>query len=241
MSTPHGFDPVILSTGRLRLTLLPYGLTFHALEVLPRPSSSSTTVRDLIVGPAHPTEHHHAHPTGRKFLNQTVGRYANRLPAGRSVLPAGAVIDLAGDGGVCLHGGKAGLDTVVWEVRPVGGSELFGEGEVGANSALFRHESAAGTDGFPLGVVVEGVVGVVEGQGDKLGTVRVQLRAKVVEEGNEEEEAKGTPVNLTVHWGFNLADFVSGAKGETGAQAHKLFIDVSFRTSLLVHSFASGC
>ena len=242
MPTAPGFDPVILSAGRLRLTLLPYGLTLHALEVLPHPASACasacasatgpTAVRDLLVGPATPAEHHHSHPSGRKFLNQTVGRYANRLPAGRSVLPSGAVLELGGADGVCLHGGRAGLDTVVWDVRPADQSELFAEADVPAGSALFGYESEAGAGGFPLRLAFEGLVSVVpSGERLSLGTVRVQLRARIVEEGRAEERS-GTPVNATVHWGFNLADLVGGAEGETGAQAHKLFVDVSTAPNL---------
>jgi galactose mutarotase-like enzyme len=45
------------------------------------------------------------------------------------------------------------------------------------------------------------------------------MRAKL-----EDEKTKGTPVNLTIHWGFNLG----GKKGEKDdIKEHKLWLDVS--------------
>lgn len=54
-----------------------------------------------------------------------------------------------------------------------------------------------------------------------LGRVTVVLRAKIVDDGSEESK-RGTPINLTVHWGFML-DHVAG-----DIKAHKMWIDVSF-------------
>lgn len=89
-----------------------------------------------------------------------------------------------------------------------------GQGE----EALFRTVSPAGEAGFPLTVEIEGLAFVTELK------VKYVLRAKIVEDGDA-AIAKGTPVNLTVHWGWNLGAFDGVAK-ETVLD-HKMWIDVS--------------
>lgn len=220
MSTLEGFTPVILSSGRLRLSILPFGLTLHALELTPSSASGSITVLDLLIGPES-AEHY---KSNRSFFNTTVGRYANRLPSGKSTLPSGAVIDLPGSG-VCLHGGEKGLDQVVWDVKPLNESKLFSADETKeGTAALFYHKSEAGTDGFPLTVEFEGLIALLPEKAGSVGSVKVTYRAKIVEEGKEEEKV-GTPVNVTNHWGFNLSRGFA-----EGAQSHKLFVSVSHVT-----------
>lgn len=65
------------STGR-RLTLLltRTGLTMHKLTV----ESGQFPARDVLCGPESSSSFK---MEGRKFMNQVVGRYANRLPAGK--------------------------------------------------------------------------------------------------------------------------------------------------------------
>lgn len=70
------FTPTTLSAAPSTLNVLPYGLTFHSLLV----TLPDGTERDLLFGPASPEDHDFE--KARCFSNQTVGRYANRLPAG---------------------------------------------------------------------------------------------------------------------------------------------------------------
>ena len=132
--------------------------------------------------------------------------------------------------GVCLHGGATGLDTVEWARISVENSTLFSQSDIaqGASaSAIYRYVSSDGDDGFPLGLEVEGLSTVSPGQGGSAGKVTVVLRAKIIEEGADEEALnKGTPVNLTVHWGFNLSDFST-----EDVKDHKMYINVSLRLS----------
>ena len=70
------FKPDTLAASPLALSLLPYGLTYHSLK-----AQVGSTERELFVGYAQPEDHHfNGAGRGRGFINQTVGRYANRLP-----------------------------------------------------------------------------------------------------------------------------------------------------------------
>lgn len=92
MATIEPFTPVILRHPRLPLSvnILPYGLTVHRI-LFADPTTGET--HDLITGPEDPKDHQ---SQGRCFFGPVVGRYANRLPKGKSELPAGhdATIDL---------------------------------------------------------------------------------------------------------------------------------------------------
>jgi hypothetical protein len=91
-NNPDRFRQTVLATPshNLALSLLPYGLTFNSLYIT-RPNGET---EDLLIGPTKPEEHDWQHETGRKFRNQTVGRYANRLPSGKTVLANGEVLEL---------------------------------------------------------------------------------------------------------------------------------------------------
>ena len=74
------FSPHSLSNNKISLDLLPYGLTVQSLIL-----KTAAGDRDLLVGPKDPQEHHfETGPNGRGFINQTVGRYANRSVCHRS-------------------------------------------------------------------------------------------------------------------------------------------------------------
>lgn len=84
------FKPVVLTHPGCSLTVevLPLGLNVHRI-VLQDPTTHKE--RDIIAGPEDPRDHH---TYGRKFFGPVVGRYANRLPKGRSAFPGGGHIDL---------------------------------------------------------------------------------------------------------------------------------------------------
>ena len=79
------FAPVVLSHPRLPITahVIPFGLNVTRL-VFQNPSSGET--HDVIAGPEEPSDHWQQ---GRTFLGPLVGRYANRLPAGKCRFPGG--------------------------------------------------------------------------------------------------------------------------------------------------------
>lgn len=193
-------DPVRLASrdGRVALTVVPYGLTVHALEIY-----HAGVVHDVLVGPEDPAAHR---VLGRRFFGSIVGRYANRLPAGRSS-GAGVEVDLAewGGAGISHHGGPAPpgepcagleqrgpLDTAVWtQAEPT----LFGAEDVaGADAhATFALESPAGDQGYPGRVRIEALFTVRDCR-----RVVVAYRARLL-------DGDKTPLNLAQHWGFNLA------------------------------------
>ncbi|GAA5851069.1 hypothetical protein JCM8547_009171 [Rhodosporidiobolus lusitaniae] len=221
-------DAQVLTTPHLDLTVLSHGLILSSLLARPDDNNDTSSASDLLAGFANPDHHHHSH--ARTFFNCVVGRYANRLPSGELKTQSGASLHLPGAEGVCLHGGEAGFDTLPWTPLARTDSALFpAEDEdhaepppasdpaapVSEASALHRIYSPAGADGFPCSLVVEVLTVVVtpketgtEAEGKKgksLGKVKVVMRAKINEDGDEGID-KGTPVNLTMHWGFRLDD-----------------------------------
>ena len=72
--TVDPFKPIVLSAegASLTTTVLPYGLTIHSI--------STEDGEDFIGGPEDPQDHK---ARGRAFLNPIIGRFANRLPAGK--------------------------------------------------------------------------------------------------------------------------------------------------------------
>ncbi|GAA5973744.1 hypothetical protein JCM11641_005114 [Rhodosporidiobolus odoratus] len=217
-------DKQTLETPALSTTVLSHGHILHSLLAKPHPDSDQQ--HDLLVGFANPDDHHHS--VARSFFNAAVGRYANRLPSGELKLASGAVMHLPGAAGVCLHGGESGFDTLPWTPIARPDSSLFPAEDqdhvvpppasdpaapITESSSLHRLYSPAGADGFPCSLEVEALVTVlapkegetrVEGRkGRTLGTAKVVFRAKIREDGDEGIK-KGTPINLTMHWGFRL-------------------------------------
>ena len=217
-------DQVTLETPHLQTSVLPYGHHITSLVV-----DDST---DVLAGFRDIDVYHHS-VSNRAFLNSVVGRVANRLPSGETLLSTGARLHLPGAQGVCLHGGEAAFDTLPWAPVERSQSLLFPPDDpdhpvppppsdpnepVAESSTLHRLYSPAGAEGFPCSLVVEALVVVLapekregahtaaEGkEGTSLGKLKVVLRAKIREDGDE-DIPKGTPVNLTVHWGFRLDD-----------------------------------
>ncbi|KAK4700007.1 Xaa-Arg dipeptidase, partial [Phenoliferia sp. Uapishka_3] len=230
------FAPHVLSAPPVSLSLLPYGLTYHSLQV----QVGEKDQRDLLVGYAAPEDHHFAGAgRGRGFINQTVGRYANRLPTNSKfgdvdlVLPGSDV----NASGVCLHGGEKGIDTQEWTLVDRASSTLFPFNDAtfptttDGSEAIYRLVSEAGADGFPLKLEIEGLT-VVEAS-----KVAVVLRARIID-GDAEAAKKGTPVNLTVHWGFNLAEFGKGEREDV--LDHKLWIESNRVSQLDSKMLATG-
>lgn len=116
---------------------------------------------------------------GEGYLGAIVGRYANRIAAGRFELD-GTAYELAGnDRGQNLHGGPEGFDTRVWEVL-----------ETWADSIELGLTSPDGDQGFP-GELTARVRYAVAGD-----TLTIDLTAVT---------DAPTVVNLTTHTYWNLA------------------------------------
>ena len=124
---------------------------------------------------------------------------------------------------MCLHGGDKGIDTQEWTKVDRAGSTLFRPNDatfpttLGSEEAIYRLVSEAGADGFPLKTEIEGLTVV------HAAKIAVVLRARIIDEDVEAAKA-GTPLNLTVHWGFNLGSFRGAEKEDI--LGHKLWIEV---------------
>jgi aldose 1-epimerase len=119
------------------------------------------------------------------YFGATVGRYANRIAAGRFVLD-GVVHELSrNDGDNCLHGGVRGFDTKVWEVLEASGGLL-----------ALACASPDGEMGFP---------------GDLETRVEYRLHRSELRIDYHATTSAATIVNLTNHTCWNLAGEGSGS------------------------------
>ncbi|KAH9469440.1 hypothetical protein Pst134EA_006729 [Puccinia striiformis f. sp. tritici] len=157
------------STGRkLTLELTRTGLTMHKLLV----ESSEFPTRDVLCGPESSSSFK---TEGRKFMNQIVGRYANRLPAGKSILIDSSRLEgkdielnldenepIEGGRGNCLHSGYDGYDlrefervdddsSIVQEFRSTNTEETTTANEefMVSSSAYYHLHSPSGDQGLP--------------------------------------------------------------------------------------------
>jgi aldose 1-epimerase len=121
--------------------------------------------------------------TKARYFGTVVGRYGNRIAAGRFMLD-GTPVQLAVNSGTNhLHGGVRGFDKIVWH------AETFDRD--GSSGVVFTYTSPDGEEGYP---------------GTLKTTVTYTLTARdelILEYGATTDKA--TPVNLTNHTYFNLA------------------------------------
>ena len=153
-----------------QLQVLDLGATVRTLEI----QGGDGVRRNIVLG----------HPAAQDYLDSThyiggaIGRYANRIAAGRFAVDGVPVQVGAHDRGNHLHGGPDGFDRRIWDV--VGGDD---------SSVAFRLHSPDGDQGFP-------------------GNVTAEVRYTVLDDGVRVDFTATTdaptPVNLTSHVYFNL-------------------------------------
>jgi aldose 1-epimerase len=138
--------------------------------------------------------------SNRAYIGATVGRYANRIGAGRFTLD-GVVHELArNDGANHLHGGTAGFDKRLWQAHPLHVN--------GASALELRYSSAAGEEGYPGKLDVSVTYTLTSAN-----ELRIDYRATT---------DQATVVNLAHHSYFNLA-----GEGTASILGHVLQIDGS--------------
>ena len=138
--------------------------------------------------------------TGERFLGATIGRYGNRIAAGRFTLDGKEYTLPLNDGPNSLHGGAKGFDMVVWDVV-----------EVTPQKIVLACLSPDGDQGYP-------------------GNLKVTMTYELTDDNSfvithEAATDRRTVVNLTHHSFFNL----HGAGGPP-INDHELMIAADFFT-----------
>lgn len=175
----------------LRLSAINVGGIVTALHVPDRQGRSANVVLGLPSLEAYLKPHPH--------LGTIVGRYANRIAAGRFALDGEAHQLVLNDGVNSLHGGPRGFGKQYWEIAPV-------ESPHGVAIELTR-TSADGEEGYP-------------------GEVRLSVRYALGAEDNSwridyrATTDRATVLNLSHHDYFNLA-------GEGSVMDHVLMLPAS--------------
>jgi aldose 1-epimerase len=174
-------EAVELANGHgVKARIITYGATLQSLDAPDRNGKVDTITLgyDTLAG----------YLDTPQYFGATVGRYANRIAAGRFVLD-GRTHQLAlNNGKNALHGGKAGFDKRIWSIAQV---------ESGAQiaTASFTRVSEDGEEGYPGKLTVR--VSYALSETDAL---TISYRATT---------DKPTVVNLTNHALFNLAGTAS--------------------------------
>ncbi|TXL77695.1 galactose mutarotase [Vineibacter terrae] len=169
----------LASTDGLRARILTYGATLAALDV---PDGSGRS-RSIVLGFTTLEDYCRA----RGHLGGTIGRFANRIAAGRFRLDGVDHALSVNEPPNTLHGGRNGFDAAVWRLDALAADV--------APSVTLAHVSPDGDQGFPG---------------------RVEARARYTLEGSTlrldytATTDRPTVINLTNHAYFNLAGAGSG-------------------------------
>lgn len=167
---------VLRSAVGLTMRCITFGATITALEVPDRHGLPG----DVVLGHDTLDGYLEASP----YFGAVVGRHANRIAFARFTLDGEPHRLTINDGPHHLHGGIRGFDKVVWDAETIEEPDVVG--------VRFSYESADGEEGYP-GVLSAGV----DYRLTAAGELRIDYRATA---------SRPTPVNLTQHSYWNLAD-----------------------------------
>ncbi|MEV5345305.1 galactose mutarotase [Streptomyces achromogenes] len=178
-----------LENGGTRMKVLSYGGVVQTLQLPDRHGRYANVVAGF--------DNLADYAAKSPYFGALIGRYGNRIDAGRFTLDGKQYQLDVNDGDNSLHGGAKGFDKRVWHVEP------FTEGtDVGLR---LRYTSADGEMGYP-------------------GTLRARVTYTLTRHGDwridyEATTDKATVVNLTSHVYWNLA-----GEGSGGIEDHELSI-----------------
>ncbi|MFF5441130.1 aldose epimerase family protein [Streptomyces achromogenes] len=178
-----------LENGGTRMKVLSYGGVVQSLQLPDRHGRYANVVAGF--------DNLADYAAKSPYFGALIGRYGNRIDAGRFTLDGKQYQLDVNDGDNSLHGGAKGFDKRVWDVEP------FTEGtDVGLR---LRYTSADGEMGYP-------------------GTLRARVTYTLTRHGDwridyEATTDKATVVNLTSHVYWNLA-----GEGSGGIEDHELSI-----------------
>ena len=117
----------------LTVTLIDYGAIVTTVETYDRDGNKA----NINLGFPKLDGYLERHP----YFGSTVGRYANRIAAAKFTLDGKEYTLFANDGANHLHGGKAGLDKVLWKAEPIETATRVG--------VKFVYDSPDGEEGYP--------------------------------------------------------------------------------------------
>ena len=152
--------------------LLDLGATVHRLDI----TSGDGRRRNVVLGLPSPADY----LASTEYVGGIIGRYANRIAAGRFELDGREVRVATNDRGHHLHGGPEGFDRRMWELV-----------DLGRTHAVLRMVSPDGDQGFP---------------GELTATARFEAHADRVAIGLSASTTEPTVVNLTSHAYFDLGE-----------------------------------
>lgn len=177
-TTPQGrqVELLTLDNGQISCRILTLGATLQALEV---PDGQGRKV-DVVLGYDTLTEY----LENDGYLGAVVGRYANRIAAGRFSLNGRDYTLAVNNGPNHLHGGLVGYSHRVWQVA-----------ELTDTQAVLTLDSPDGEEGYPGHVQVQVTYA--------LSGTSLTIHYQAVTDAD-------TPCNLTNHAYFNLSGHDSG-------------------------------
>jgi aldose 1-epimerase len=165
----------ITNANGVKATLISYGGTLTELHVPDR----NGKLGDVTLGFDNLASYLEGHP----FFGCITGRYANRIAKGKFTFDGKEYTLATNNGPNHLHGGRKGIDKVVWTYEQLAKGDVMG--------VRFTHTSPDGDEGYPGNLKMA----VTYTLTDK-NELRIDYQATT---------DKPTPVNLTNHAYFNLA------------------------------------
>lgn len=132
---------------------------------------------DIVLG--HDNVDAYIHFKGERFLGATIGRYGNRIAAGKFTMDGKNYQLPINDKPNSLHGGTMGFDMVVWDTE-----------QIDAQTLIFTYLSKDGEEGYP-------------------GNLKVKMTYRLTDDNefiitHQATTDKKTVINLTHHSFFNL-------------------------------------
>jgi aldose 1-epimerase len=164
----------------LSLRIMALGAAIQSLSVPDR----NGTAADVVLGYASAAEYRE-HP---QYFGATIGRYANRIAAGKFTLDGKQYQLERNEGANHLHGGARGFDKILWKIESVSSGPTA--------RVVLTHVSPSGAGGYPGALQVTATYSLNE-----RNELSVEYRART---------DQPTIVNITHHSFFNLAGEASG-------------------------------
>ena len=173
----QSIEKITIDNGTLRASVISLGATLQELFV----PDKNGVVKDVVCG--YDNVEDYLSESG--YLGATVGRYANRINAGKFYVDGVEYNVFKNEQNASLHGGKVGFSHKLWSYEAVGD-----------NAVKFTIVSPDGDESYP---------------GELTLSVTYELSESTLALYYEATATKNTPVNVTNHSYFNLDGFDSGS------------------------------